>query len=301
MTAVPATVLPIGNTTGTVSGTRPTRRSQAQIEALKAALYEVTAEIKPASVRQVYYQMVSRGFIDKTEAEYKGTVCRLLAVMRKEKVMPYGWLADSTRWIRKPRSFSNLAQMLEEQARFYRRALWDTQQVDVEVWLEKDALAGVLIEVTEEWDVPLMVTRGYSSLSFLNSAAELMADRTWPTFIYYLGDHDPSGVDIPRVVEENLREMAPEADIRFERLAVLPDQIINMELPTRPTKKTDTRSKGFRGESVEVDAIAPDELRGLVGDAITSHIDQDALDRQLHQEELERETLALMPERWAAT
>jgi hypothetical protein len=283
-----------------VSGTSPTRRSRAQIEDLKAALYEVTAEIKPASVRQIYYQMVSRGFIDKTEAEYKGTVCRLLAVMRKEHSMPYGWLADSTRWIRKPRTYSNLAAMLEEQVRLYRRDLWNNQNVDVEVWLEKDALAGVVVPVTEEWDVPLMVTRGYPSLTFVHSAAEEMASTNRTTFIYYLGDHDPSGVDIPRMVEQNLREMAPEADIRFERLAVLPNQIINMELPTRPTKKTDTRSKGFMGESVEVDAIPPDDLRLLVEDAITSHIDQDALDRQIHAENLERETLALMPERWSS-
>jgi hypothetical protein len=158
----------------------------------------------------------------------------------------------------------------------------------------------VVVPVTEEWDVPLMVTRGYPSLTFVHSAAEEMASTNRTTFIYYLGDHDPSGVDIPRMVEQNLREMAPEADIRFERLAVLPNQIINMELPTRPTKKTDTRSKGFMGESVEVDAIPPDDLRLLVEDAITSHIDQDALDRQIHAENLERETLALMPERWSS-
>jgi hypothetical protein len=279
--------------------TSPIRRSGAQIDEIKAALYAVTLEIKPASVRQVFYQMVSRGIIDKTEAEYKGTVCRLLATMRKTKELPYEWLADSPRWMRKPHTYSNLAQMLEEQVRFYRRALWATQPVDVEVWLEKDALAGVLYPVTEEWDVPLMVTRGYPSLTFLHSAAAEMELTTWPTYIYYLGDHDPSGVDIPRMVEQNLREMAPNADIRFTRLAVNQDQIINMELPTRPTKKSDSRSKGFEGESVEVDAIAPALLREMVENAITSHIDQDKLEHQRLEEELERETLALMPERWA--
>lgn len=281
-------------------GTSPTRRSQVEIDALKAALYEVTEEIKPASVRQVYYQLVSRGIIDKTEAEYKGTVCRLLAIMRKSKEMPYGWLADSTRWMRKPTTYPNLAAMLEEQARFYRRALWQTQQVDVEVWLEKDALSGVLFPITSEWDVPLMVTRGYPSLTFVHSAAEAMANTTWPTYIYYLGDHDPSGVDIPKMVERNLREMAPEADIRFTRLAVNPDQIESMGLPTRPTKKSDTRAAGFEGESVEVDAIAPAALRTMIELVITSHIDDEALESELRAEQLERETLALMPERWAS-
>jgi hypothetical protein len=280
-------------------GSRPTRRSQGQIEALKDAIYEVTFEIKPASVRQVYYQLVTRGTIDKTEAEYK-TIVRLLTIMRKAKHLPYGWLADSTRWMRKPSTHANLATMLEEQARFYRRALWQTQPVDVEVWLEKDALSGVLYPITEEWDVPLMVTRGYPSLTFVHGAAEAMANTTWPTYIYYLGDHDPSGVDIPVMVERNLREMAPEADIRFTRLAVNLDQIESMGLPTRPTKKTDTRSKGFEGESVEVDAIPPGTLRQMVEEAITSHIDQDALNAELHTQELERETLALMPEMWAS-
>jgi hypothetical protein len=282
-----------------VSRTSPTRRSRAQIEEIKTALLGVTAEIQPASVRQIYYQMVSRGFIDKTEAEYKNTVCRLLAIMRKDKAMPYDWLADSTRWQRKPRTHSNLASMLEDEARLYRRALWDTQAVDVEVWLEKDALAGVLYPITSQWDVPLMVTRGYPSLTYLYGAAEAMSETDWPTFIYYVGDHDPSGVDIPRMVETNLREMAPEADIRFIRLAVLPHQIEEMNLLTRPTKKTDSRSKNFEGESVEVDAIPPSTLRAMVEEAITSHIDQDALDSQLLAEEAERETLARLPAAWA--
>jgi hypothetical protein len=144
-----------------------------------------------------------------------------------------------------------------------------------------------------------MVTRGYPSLTYLYGAAEAMSETDWPTFIYYVGDHDPSGVDIPRMVETNLREMAPEADIRFIRLAVLPHQIEEMNLLTRPTKKTDSRSKNFEGESVEVDAIPPSTLRAMVEEAITSHIDQDALDSQLLAEEAERETLARLPAAWA--
>ncbi len=102
------------------------------------------------------------------------------------------------------------------------------------------------------------------------------------------------------MVEENLRMMAPKADITFTRLAVNEDQIATMGLPTRPTKKSDTRSKDFEGESVEVDAIDPDTLRRIVTDAIVSHIDTEALEFQRNEEALERETLALMPERWAS-
>ena len=230
------------------------------------------------TVRQVFYQMVSLGAIDKTEREYKNAVDRLLNEMRRAKELPFGWITDSTRWMRKPATFSSLKLALKRTSEVYRRSLWDNQDAYVEIWLEKDALSGVLYGVTEEWDVPLMVTRGYSSLSFLHGAAEVIAKVDRPVFLYYFGDHDPSGEDIPRKTEADLREFAPGADITFERVAVTPEQISQMGLPTRPTKKTDSRSKGFKGESVEVDAIPPAVLRQLAQECITRHIDQ----QQLH-------------------
>jgi hypothetical protein len=127
----------------------------------------------------------------------------------------------------------------------------------VEVWLEKDALAGVLYEETDRWDVPLMVTRGYASLSYLYHAAMRITESRKPAHLYYFGDFDPSGVDITRAVEEGIRELGPDADIEFERVAVTEDQIQSMRLPTRPTKGSDSRRKNFKGDSVEVDAIHP--------------------------------------------
>ena len=92
--------------------------------------------------------MVSLGTIAKTEGEYKSTVVRLLGQMRREKVIPFDWLSDSTRWMRKPTSFSSLDEALRRTAQTYRRALWDNQDTYVEIWLEKDALAGVIFEET---------------------------------------------------------------------------------------------------------------------------------------------------------
>jgi len=245
------------------------------------------------TVRQVYYQMVSRGAIDKTEAEYKQTVCRLLADMRLAGEIPFGWIADNTRWMRKPRTHSSLENALRDTARTYRRSVWDSQDVYVEVWLEKDALAGVLYQETEAWDVPLMVTRGYSSLSYLHEAAEAIASEDKPAHLYYFGDYDPSGVDITRSVERRLREFAPEAEIHFERVAVTPEQIALWKLPTRPTKKSDSRSKNFTGESVEVDAIPPDKLRALVRDCIEQHVDEAAFESLQVAEADERKILAM--------
>jgi hypothetical protein len=211
--------------------------------------------------------------------------------MRVAGTIPYGWIADSTRWQRKPRTFDSLEDALRITAETYRRALWAAQGVYVEVWLEKDALAGVIYEETARYDVPLMVTRGYPSITYLYEAAQEIASKDVPTFIYYFGDHDPSGVDIPRNVEKQLRRMAPDADLHFERVAVLPHQIEEMGLQTRPTKRTDTRSHSFKGESVEVDAIPSSTLRRLVRACIESHINQRALARTLRVEAAERETL----------
>jgi hypothetical protein len=122
------------------------------------------------------------------------------------------------------------------------------------VWLEKDALAGVVYPITSSYDMPLMVARGYASLSFLHSAAEYINSLDVPTYIYHLGDFDPSGVNAGEKIEQTLREMAPDAEIEFERVAVQHWQIEAWNLPTRPTKASDTRAKNFGDISVELKA-----------------------------------------------
>jgi hypothetical protein len=263
------------------------------METIRGAIYAVLDSYHPMTVRQCFYQLVSRGSIAKTEQEYK-TIVRLLTEMRRRQQIPFDWIADNTRWMRKPITYDSITQMLEYSQQTYRRSIWRDQNVYVEVWLEKDALAGVLYVETERWDVPLMVTRGYSSISYLHSAAEAIAAQGKPAFIYYFGDHDPSGKDITRAVEAGLREFAPEADITFARVAVTEQQIRSLHLPTRPTKATDSRGKHFEGESVEVDAIDPLTLREMVRGRIELHIDQDALHRTQAVEELERESLATL-------
>ena len=247
----------------------------------------------PCTVRQVFYRATVAGLGSKDEHFYD-RVCRYLVYMRERGLISFGDIADNTRWMRKPRTHGSLATMLAEQQTFYRRALWRDQDVYVEVWLEKDALSGVLYDVTSEWDVPLMVTRGYASLSFLHNAAEALRDIHKPSYIYYFGDFDPSGVDIPRHVESKLREYARGADITFKRVAVVEEQIRELDLPTRPTKTSDSRSGKFQGESVEVDAIEPNQLRDMARQAIEAHIDQETLERTEQIEEQERKTLENM-------
>ena len=270
------------------------RRTKAELEILKTALYNVVEENEPVTVRQAFYQLVSSGAIAKTEADYKNIVVRLLGIMRRQGELPFSWIADNTRWMRKPQTYSSLEQALDDTITTYRRALWDQQDSYVEVWLEKDALAGVLLDVTAAWDVPLMVTRGYPSLSYLHTAAEALREEDRPCFIYYFGDHDPSGVHIPQKIEADLRTFAPDAELHFERVAVNAEQIEKWNLPTRPTKRTDSRAKNFSGESVEVDAIPPAQLRDLCRQCIEQHIDQRALQRTRLVEQAERDTLQTM-------
>jgi hypothetical protein len=271
------------------------RRTAAQMDDIRHAIIAVLEGYNPMTVRQAFYQLVSRGDIAKSEAEYK-TVVRLLTDMRRRRQISFGWIADNTRWMRKPRTFDSMEDMLQYSQQTYRRSIWNDQKDYVEIWLEKDALAGVLYNETQSWDVPLMVTRGYSSVTFLHSAAEAIAEQGKPAFIYYLGDWDPSGRDITRAVEEGLHEFAPEADIDFTRIAVTEEQIGFWKLPTRPTKATDSRSKNFEGESVEVDAIDPKSLRELVSKAIESHIDRNAWWRTTMLEIRERETISRLVE-----
>ncbi len=122
--------------------------------------------------------------------------------MRLEGRIPWSWITDGTRWMHKSVRYGSVEEALEATRQHYRRDYWRELDDYVEVWLEKDALAGVLFRVTDEWGVPLMVTRGFASLSYIHNAAETIQRVGKPTHIYYFGDYDPSGVEIDRNLED---------------------------------------------------------------------------------------------------
>src|SRR5262249_30382318 len=153
--------------------------------------------------------------IPKAEEGYDA-VQRQLLFLRRSAVVPYAWIADNTRWQRKPTTLSNAKEALDRTARVYRRAIWDNQDAYVEIWVEKDAWAGWISPETEKYDVRLMVSRGFSSESYLYEAAGAITDAEKPAFIYYFGDRDPSGVKIDPAIRRGLERLAPETDITFE-------------------------------------------------------------------------------------
>src|SRR5262245_12523662 len=266
------------------------RSTKAEVEARREALLDIIDGGKPMTVRQVFYQATVRGLVEKAESGY-AKVQTDLTIMRRNGELAYDWLADNTRWQRKPRNFNGVEEALQHTAEFYRKSLWADADCYAEIWLEKDALAGVIYPVTATYDVPLMVARGYASLSFLHTAAEYINELEVPTHIYHLGDFDPSGVNAGEKIEETLVEMAPDAEIYFERIAVTPEQIATWHLPTRPTKASDTRSKGFGNISVELDAIDPNALRALVQEAIAQHLPPDQFEVLKAAEQSEREII----------
>src|SRR5262245_20182205 len=228
------------------------RATKSEVEARREALLDIIEAGRPMTVRQAFYQATVRGLVEKAESGY-AKVQTDLTIMRRAGELPYDWLADNTRWQRKPRTFDGVEDALRATAAFYRKSLWTDADAYVEIWLEKDALAGVVYPVTSMYDVPLMVARGYASLSFLYNAAEYINDLDVPTFIYHCGDFDPSGVNAGEKIEETLHELAPDADITFERIAVTPKQITAWALPTRPTKPI----RGRRASAISPSSLTP--------------------------------------------
>jgi hypothetical protein len=182
------------------------------------------------TVRGLYYQAEVAGIpgIDKTENGYT-RVQRQVLLLRRARRLPYQHVADATRWMRKPTTYDSIEDALAETARTYRRNLWRDADSYVEVWCEKDALAGVIYPVTQEYDVPLMVARGFSSETFAFESVAARGDDKRDYHVYYFGDFDRSGRDAARSLKEKLVRFAAElpecrCNVIFQQMAVTEEQ-----------------------------------------------------------------------------
>lgn len=269
------------------------RRTNAELAVIDDIIVDVCEIEHPVTLRGVYYRVVSRGAIEKTENAYNLIGRRLLGLRRTGRV-PYRYIADESRNVQQALGWRNLEERLRGIAETYDRDIWDNQDTSIVVLSEKDAIAGVVREVIDRWQVTYGSTRGYASETFAHGLAAAVREhdrKRKRTVIFNLGDHDPSGVDVWRDLTGKIRDFAPHADIHFERLAVTEQQIIDFNLPTRPTKTSDSRSKDFTGGSVEVDAIESRLLRRLLSDAIETYIDHDRLAETKRLEADERQQL----------
>lgn len=240
----------------------------------------LTARHKRMRVCQVFYACEMAGIVPETERGY-ADVQKQLAIMRRKGLLSWDFIADGTRGQRKPSSWDRARGYVESMSRGYRRNLWQSQDTRIELWLGKDALADPISPVTRRWDVPPMVSRGLSRLTFLHTAGEAAA-AAWErhgaeTFLYAEYDNDAGGEWAFPAIERDLPEFADDALEFSDRLARTDEQVAASKLATRPAKKNHTEAATWDGKScVELDALSPDRLTSLVDDAIVRRVDLDA-------------------------
>ena len=257
---------------------------------LEVAL-EVLTENNPMTVRQVYYQLVSRQVIENNRGQYQA-VSNMLVDARKDGSIPWEWVEDRLRRPRTIAMWTDLPDFVNTVRRSYRRAVWPMQPAYLEVWLEKDALSGIFEAVLSEYGVTLNVGRGYDGWDSIHNAADRFGDGDGMTVLYF-GDFDPSGEDMARSLVERLAffDCHPE----LIKCALTRDDVTRYNLPPDFTKATDTRRAAFVAKygdlSVELDALPAAVLRSRLVTEIEARIDLDALAEVKRLERADRRRL----------
>jgi hypothetical protein len=258
-------------------------------ESLLASILDVLTRYEAQgydlSLRQLYYQLVAANVVENTERSYKN-IGSLVSDARLAGRMDWDMIKDRGREMIHPPHWRNPAEIVEASAQQFRIDKWANQSSYVEVMVEKQALEGVLMPVCAELDVPFTANKGYSSSTALYEAAkrmELRLNDEREVHVIYLGDHDPSGIDMSRDVHARLNQLANVAagsDFRIviHRVALNMDQIRELRPPENPAKLTDSRADSyierFGTSSWELDAIEPRRLAQLVTSAVVDLRDE---------------------------
>lgn len=255
------------------------------------------------SLRQLYYQFVAHHALPNTEQSYK-MLGGVISDARLAGKLDWDTMVDRGRHTISNSHWDTPADIIESAVQSFRIDLWEGQGTHVEVMVEKQALEGVLVPVCRQWDVPFTSNKGYSSSSAMYSAGKRMKEALCDyrnVVVIYLGDHDPSGIDMTRDVDDRLRlfsgagywddetkrvEDSGEYECSFSvsRVALNMSQIRTYAPPPNPAKMTDSRAgdyvSRFGSQSWELDALDPSVLADLVTSEIRKHIDTDAWDIQ---------------------
>lgn len=275
---------------------RRRRRTKAELQAILNATKAILTEENGAiTIRHLFYRLVALRFLDKTESEYS-KLSGYLMNWRRSREIPWSAFADNIRWRYGSRTYADMADAVRRTRDTYRRDLWTSQDVFVEIWTEKDAMASILLGEAEQFGVQVFPLHGFSSGTALYNAAELFREAQKDgkeVYVYYFGDYDPSGLAIDQSAIRSLKEDHG-VEINFERVAVTPRDIRLYNLPTRPPKKTDSRSKNFTGQAVELDAMSTQAVRNAVYHCITQHIDPEQWHKEEQIERSERELFDLL-------
>lgn len=257
------------------------------------------------TLRQLYYQLVSRDVVPNKQSEYS-KLSTLLKEGRMAGIVDWDAIEDRLRKPSSPASFDSPQDILEAAINQYALPRQNGQETYVEVWVEKDALSGVLKRVTERYHVPILVNRGYSSASAMFDSYNRFRkayQNDQEIRVLYLGDYDPSGIDMIRDIHDRTMEFFAgkgEDDVDFEiiPIALTREQIQQYDPPPNPAKITDPRAKDFikkhGSTSWEVDALPPNVLNQLLDDSIRGYIDTDVFDEIVNREQQDKDKLSAL-------
>lgn len=277
--------------------------SLAIIDHANAIIEEYQEQGFTLTLRQLYYQFVSRDLLPNRQSEYK-RLGSIINDARLAGMIDWSAIEDRTRNVRTVSSWDDPADIVTSAATSYREDLWADQKFRPEVWIEKDALVGVIEPACDRWRLPHFACRGYSSQSEQYNAGKRFAavrSRGKVPIVLHLGDHDPSGIDMTRDNADRL-SMFAEYPVKVIRLALTFTQIEHYDPPPNPAKETDSRAAGYMelygGSSWELDALDPTVIDGLIEAAIDAMIDRKKWNAAAAREEKQRASLKAAAARW---
>lgn len=277
------------------------------IERCREICEDYTAQGYDLTLRQLYYQNVARGLIPNKDSEYK-KLGSIINDARLAGLLDWDHIVDRTRHVRSNSHWNSPADIIESASASFQIDKWAGQTTRVEVWIEKDALVGVIEDVCERNDVSFFSCRGYTSQSEVWGAAQRMlryAKKGQRTVVLHLGDHDPSGIDMTRDIQDRLDmfvEHHGAAGPTVRRIALTWDQIQQYNPPPNPAKITDSRATKyiaqFGAESWELDALEPQVISDLIDTEIDDIRDQWDYDSAVNEEQQMIETLKKAGNNW---
>ncbi len=275
-----------------------------QIVKANEIIEEYEAQGFQLNLRQLYYQFVARGLIENNMRSYKN----LGSVINEARLAGLiDWLAieDKTRNLVSPRAWSSPQDIINACASQFAIDKWETQPWHVEVWIEKDALVGVIENICRTLQISYFSCRGYPSQSEVWAAAQRLAaynQKEKQTLILHLGDHDPSGIDMSRDLNDRLNEFCAVGDIEIRRIALNFDQVQEYDPPPNPCKMTDSRAVGYTEthgeESWELDALEPRVTARLIEHEVMGVRDPDLWEEALKVEEGHQKQIQAVADNW---
>lgn len=273
------------------------------VETANTICAEYQAQGYDLTLRQLYYQFVARGHIANNQRQYK-MLGNMVDKARRAGLLDWNYIVDRTRNLMGNRTYDDPAEIIESMVEKYHLDLWENQNVRVEVWVEKEALAGVVERAALSRGVNYFSCRGYVSQSEMHAAAQ--RHRYWERqgqdmVILHLGDHDPSGIDMTRDIADRLSLFGASTEVH--RIALNFDQVEQYSPPPNPAKLTDSRAEGYiekyGTESWELDALDPATLNELIVDHLDSFLHVPTYEDRTEQQQRGRDLLTIVSENWA--